>query len=119
MKKGRIADIYVFLAKARMTKLTDDEKVVIITMLRQMKPVANEVTEAVQEASRKALEEYPNDIHSAQKLVNKSIEGLMNEEVDSMNLRVFKQDAFNRLCFSNEWTFEQIDNLQQDILFTE
>lgn len=118
MNKGRIADIYTFLSGARMSKLNDDEKVAVIRLLRSMKPVATEVREAVAEASQKAVAEYPTDINAAQQLVNEAIKDLLNEDVPDFTAKVLTDDAFERLCFSNDWTFGEIDNLGTDLVAT-
>ena len=118
MNKGRIADIYTFLSDALMSRLNDEEKVTVITLLRKMKPVAIEVREAVAEASQKAVAEYPSDINAAQQLVNKAVEGLLNEDVPDFTAKILTNDAFERLCFSNDWTFAQIDNLETSLVAT-
>lgn len=118
MNKGRIADIYTFLSGARMSKLNDDEKVAVIRLLRSMKPVATEVREAVAEASQKAVAEYPTDINAAQQLVNEAVKDLLNEDVPDFTAKVLTDDAFERLCFSNDWTFGEIDNLETDLVAT-
>ena len=118
MNKGRIADIYTFLSGARMSKLNDDEKVAVIRLLRSMKPVVTEVREAVAEASQKAVAEYPTDITAAQQLVNEAIKDLLNEDVSDFTAKVLSAEVFERLCFSNDWTFAQIDNLETDLVAT-
>ena len=118
MNKGRIADIYTFLSGARMSKLNDDEKVAVIRLLRSMKPVATEIREAVAEASQKAVAEYPTDINAAQQLVNEAVKDLLNEDVPDFTAKVLTADAFERLCFSNDWTFGEIDNLETDLVAT-
>ena len=118
MNKGRIADIYTFLSGARMSKLNDDEKVAVIRLLRSMKPVATEIREAVAEASQKAVAEYPQDINAAQQLVNEAVKDLLNEEVPDFTAKVLTADTFERLCFSNDWTFGEIDNLETDLVAT-
>ena len=40
MTKKRIAEIYNFLAVASMKQMTNDEKIALIRLLRQMKPIA-------------------------------------------------------------------------------
>ena len=118
MNKGRIADIYTFLSGARMSKLNDEEKVAVIRLLRSMKPMSIEVREAVAEASQKAVAEYPTDITAAQQLVNEAVKDLLNEEVPDFTAKVMTAEAFERLCFSNDWTFAQIDNLETDLVAT-
>lgn len=116
MTKGKIVDVYQFLAGARMSKLTDDEKVLVITLLRKMKPVAMEIQAAVSDASEKAKKEYPDDIAAAKRLVNKSVVSLLQEEVQGFSAKVLNEDVFQRLCFSNDWTFQQMELLGFELL---
>lgn len=116
MNKGKIADVYQFLSGARMSKLTDEEKVTVITLLRTMKPFAAEIHSAVRDAAAKARAEYPDDAAAAQRLVNKSVEALFNEEVPDFSAKVLAEDTFQRLCFSNDWTFQQMELLGVDVL---
>ena len=118
MNKGRIADMYQFLSQARMAKLNDEEKVVVITLLRKMKPIATEVREAASDATQRAVKEYPKDVQAVHRLVNEAIKDLLNEDVPDFTAKVLSADAFERLCFSNDWNFAQIDNLETDLVAT-
>lgn len=115
MNKKRINDIYQFMSNARMSKLSDDEKVTVITLLRMMKPVAVSVQEAAQDAFATAKAEYPDDQQKATELFNKSMADILNQEVD-IDLRVLTDDAFGRLCLSNDWTFAQMDELEAELV---
>ena len=118
MNKGRIADMYQFLSQAKMAKLSDEEKVVVITLLRKMKPIATDVRDAAADATQRAVKEYPKDIQAVHRLVNDAIKDLLNEDVPDFTAKVLTTDAFERLCFSNDWTFAQIDNLETDLVAT-
>ena len=115
MNKKRITDIYNFMSNARMSKLSDDEKVTVITLLRMMKPVAVSVQEAAQDAVATARAEYPDDQQKVTELFNKSMADILNQDVD-IDLHVLTDDAFRRLCFSNDWTFAQMDELEAELV---
>lgn len=116
MNKKRINEIYRFLADARLGRMTDEEKVTVIKLLRKLKPVAVSVQEAAQDAFNKAKAEYPDDQQAAMQLVNKSLADVVSEEVDGIDLHVLSAEAFERLCLSNDWTFAQMDELEAEIV---
>lgn len=112
MTKKRIHEIYSFLAAASMKRLNDEEKIVLIRLLRQMKPVANEIGEAIQDAAQKAMADGVEDLNG---FVMKAIEDLAENETD-IDVRIMNQDTFDRLVLSNDWCFGQIDELQTEIV---
>ncbi|MBQ4387999.1 MAG: hypothetical protein II822_10410 [Prevotella sp.] len=116
MTRKRITEIYRFLSAARMSRMTDDEKIAIITLLRNMKPVAVSIQEAATDALQKAQAEYPDDQHKAMQLAERSMSDVMNEDVTDIDPRVMTADMFQRLCLSNDWTFAQIDELEQEMV---
>lgn len=113
MTKKNINEVFNFLQGARMSRMKDDEKIQVIKLLRVMKPVAKDLQDAANDAAEKARAEYPGDMQKVMELVNKSMEDLANQEVIGVDTRVLTPDAFERLCFSNDWTFGQIDELYQ------
>ena len=113
MTKKNINEVFNFLQGARMSRMKDDEKIQVIKLLRVMKPVAKDLQDAANDAVEKAREEYPDDMQKVMELVNKSMEDLANQEVIGVDTQVLTPDAFERLCFSNDWTFGQIDELEQ------
>lgn len=116
MTKKRITEIYRFLSAARMSRMTDDEKIAVITLLRNMKPVAVSIQEAATDALQKAQAEYPDDQQKAMQLTEMSMSDVMNEDVTDTDIRVMTADMFQRLCLSNDWTFAQIDELEQELV---
>ena len=113
MTKKNINEVFNFLQGARMSRMKDDEKIQIIKLLRVMKPVAKDLQDAANDAVEKARAEYPDDTQKVMELVNKSMEDLANQEVIGVDTKVLTPDAFERLCLSNDWTFGQIDELEQ------
>lgn len=113
MTKKNINEVFNFLQGARMSRMKDDEKIQVIKLLRVMKPVAKDLQDAANDAVEKARAEYPDDMQKVMELVNKSMEDLANQEVIGVDTQVLTPDAFERLCFSNDWTFGQIDELYQ------
>ena len=113
MTKKNINEVYNFLQGARMSRMKDDEKIQVIKLLRGMKPVAKDLQDAANDAVEKARAEYPDDTQKVMELVNKSMEDLANQEVIGVETRVLTPDTFERLCLSNDWTFGQIDELEQ------
>ena len=113
MKKKNINEVFNFLQGARMSRMKDDEKIQVIKLLRVMKPVAKDLQDAANDAAEKSRAEYPGDMQKVIELVNKSMEDLANQEVIGVDTQVLTPDAFERLCLSNDWTFGQIDELEQ------
>ena len=113
MTKKNINEVFNFLQGARMSRMKDDEKIQVIKLLRGMKPVAKDLQDAANDAVEKARAEYPDDTQKVMELVNKSMEDLASQEVIGVETRVLTPDAFERLCLSNDWTFGQIDELEQ------
>lgn len=113
MTKKNINEVFNFLQGARMSRMKDDEKIQVIKLLRVMKPVAKDLQGAANDAAEKARAEYPDDMQKVIELVNKSMEDLASQEVIGIDTQVLSPDAFERLCLSNDWTFGQIDELEQ------
>lgn len=113
MTKKNINEVFNFLQGARMSRMKDGEKIQIIKLLRVMKPVAKDLQDAANDAVEKARAEYPDDTQKVMELVNKSMEDLASQEVIGVDTKVLTPDAFERLCLSNDWTFGQIDELEQ------
>lgn len=113
MTKKNINEVFNFLQGARMSRMKDDEKIQVIKLLRVMKPVAKDLQDAANDAVEKARAEYPDNTQKVMELVNKSMEDLASQEVIGVDTQVLTPDTFERLCFSNDWTFGQIDELYQ------
>ena len=112
MTKKRINEIYRFLAVASMKRLNDEEKIALIRLLRQMKPVSKEIGDAIQDAAQKAMADGVEDLNG---FVMKAVSDIAGEECD-INLRIMSSDTFERLALSNDWCFGQIDELQAELV---
>lgn len=118
MTKKRIAELYKFLAVASMKRMTDEEKVAFIRLLRLMKPVFTEIQDAAKDALEAAQKEFKDDQNAVYSLVNKSMEDLSSQECD-VDVRKLSEEAFNRLCLSNDWNFAQIDELEMELVIAQ
>lgn len=114
MTKKRISELYRFLAVASMKRLTDEEKVAFIRLLRKMKPVFTEIQDAANDALEQAKKES-QDQSAVFALVEKSMQDLSQQECDC-DVRVMNDEMFNRLCLSNDWSFAQIDELEAELV---
>lgn len=114
MTKKRIAEVYRFLSVASMKKMTDDEKVAFIRLLRTMKPVFTELQEAVNDALEKAKAEMEDESHITQ-FVDKAVADISEEQCDVLTA-IMSQDTFDHLILSNDWNFAQVDELSDILL---
>lgn len=114
MTKKRIAEIYNFLAVASMKQMTNDEKIALIRLLRQMKPIAKEIQDAVNDAVEKAREDGMEQ-QAMVEFVNKAVEDLANEET-SVLTAILTPEAFDQLALSNDWNFAQIEELGDELI---
>ena len=114
MKKKRIAELYSFLSVASMKRMTDDEKIDFIRLLRQMKPIYVEMNDAVNDAISKVKTELDNQSHIAE-FVEKAVADLSAQDA-GINIKIMKRDAFERLHQSNDWNFAQIDELEEALV---
>ena len=109
MTKKRIAEVYNFLAIASMKQLANDDKIALIRLLRQMKPIAKEIHDAVNDAVQKAREEGMEQAQMVE-FVNKAVDDLATEET-TINTAILTPEAFDSLALSNDWNFAQIEEL--------
>lgn len=116
MTKKRITEVYNFLAVASMKQMTNDEKIMLIRLLRQMKGVAKELTDAVNDAVARAREEGMEQQQMVE-FVNKAVDDLAQEETTILTA-ILTPDAFDRLALSNDWTFAQIEELGELLIKT-
>ena len=110
MTKRRISEIYRFLAAASMKRLSDEEKVEFMRLLRMMKPVFKELRDATTDAINKFRDES-QDMSTVIALAEKAVADIAQAETD-IDIRVMTAETFERLCLSNDWTFAQIDELE-------
>jgi len=114
MKQKRVAELYRFLSVASMKRMTDDEKVAFIRLLRTMKPLCVELQSAVDDAIIKAREET-DDQQKVVALVNKAVADIAERDCD-VNIQTMSAEAFDRLSLSNDWSFAQIDELEAELV---
>ena len=112
MTKKRINEIYRFLAVASMKRLNDEEKIALIRLLRQMKPISTEISEAINDAAQKAMADGVEDMNG---FVMNAIADIAGEET-TIDVRIMSADTFERLVLSNDWCFGQIDELQAELV---
>lgn len=136
VKTGTVAAAYQVLNTAHYGKLSDAEKIAVWKLLRAMKPVAVEFTDAVHDAEDKLkpVEDYEDRLLLAKefetlqgkdarmthdeyfafvtmhkeyrKTVGEAIKDLNDKEV-SLDLVPVGEETFCRLMSSNNWTLEQ------------
>ena len=114
MTKKRIAEVYNFLAVASMKQLANDDKIALIRLLRQMKPIAKEIQDAVNDAVQKAREEGMTE-QAMVDFVNKAVDDLATEET-TIKTAILTPEAFDQLALSNDWTFAQIEELGEILI---
>lgn len=114
MTKKRITEVYNFLAIASMKQMTNDEKIMLIRLLRQMKVVAKELTDAVNDAVAKAREEGMEQQQMIE-FVNKAVDDLATQET-TIATDIMTPETFDRLALSNDWTFAQIEELSEELI---
>ena len=114
MTKKRIAEVYNFLAIASMKQLANDDKIALIRLLRQMKPIAKEIQDAVNDAVQKAREEGMEQ-QAMVEFVNKAVDDLATEET-TIKTAILTPEAFDQLALSNDWTFAQIEELGEILI---
>ena len=107
MTKKRVHEIYMFLAAASMKRLTDEEKIAFIRLLRQMKPVSNQLAEAANDAYMKAMADGESN---AMEIANRAAEDIATEEVD-IDTHILTPAAYERLALGNDWNFGQMEEV--------
>ena len=114
MTKKNITEVYNFLATASMKQLDNDDKIALIKLYCRIKPVAKQLTDAIDDAVSKAREDGMKDQQLVE-FVNKAVDDLAQEEV-SINAAVLSQEAFYKLALSNDWVFAQIEELGEILI---
>jgi len=136
MTKKEVANLYNWLQGAKVTKLTDEEKIKFIRMMRTLKPVAKEVRDATNDALETAKDERydemvkrinegatsANQIADAQSYIkhicevaDKAVSDLLAQDVQTVLPRL-SEETFERLCLSNDWNMAQVADLEQYLL---
>lgn len=114
MTKKRIAELYRFLSTASMKRMTDNEKVDFIRLLREMKPVFTEIQNAANDALENAKKDCDNQ-QEVMMLVERAMEDMTSAECD-IDTRKMTSEMFDHLCLSNDWNFAIIDELEVDLV---
>ena len=136
MKTIGVVQVYNLLNSAKLTKMDDSDKFLVIKIMRVLKPIATNYSDAVKDAQDKLkgsdFEEMQKKAQDFDKLSNEEkialnkyfekyqndVEKCLKEEAEKENkLKVekIKEDAFGKFIASNDFTIEQIMKLQ-DIL---
>jgi len=110
MTKKRIHEVYMFLATASMKRLTDDEKIAFIRLLRQMKKVSQELNSAANDAYARAIADGMEDT-KAMDFANRAVDDIAQAESD-IATETMTEEAYMRLVMSNDWNFGQIEELR-------
>lgn len=110
MTKKRIHEVYMFLATASMKRLTDDEKIAFIRLLRQMKAVSQELNSAANDAYARAIADGMEDT-KAMDFANRAVDDIALAESD-IATETMTEEAYMRLVMSNDWNFGQIEELR-------
>ena len=109
MTKKRIHEVYMFLATASMKRLTDDEKIAFIRLLRQMKQVSQELNSAANDAYARAVADGMEDT-KAMDFANRAVDDIAQAESD-IATETMTKETYTRLVLSNDWNFGQIEEL--------
>lgn len=110
MTKKRIHEVYMFLATASMKRLTDDEKIAFIRLLRQMKAVSQELNDAANDAYMRAVADGM-DATKATSFANRAVDDIALAESD-ITTETMTEETYMRLVMSNDWNFGQIEELR-------
>ena len=113
MTKKRINEIYRFLAVASMKRLNDEEKIALIRLLRQMKPVSKEIGDAIQDAAQKAMADGVEDLNG---FVMKAVSDIAGEECDINMQKQYLQKILSTKSCEKSAEFEQAAEMLQEIL---
>lgn len=111
MTKKRINEVYMFLATASMKRLTDDEKIAFIRLLRQMKAVSQELNSAANDAYMRAVADGMDET-KAMDLANRAVDDIAQAESD-IATETMTEETYMRLVMSNDWNFGQIDEIRE------
>jgi hypothetical protein len=109
MTKKRIHEVYMFLATASMKRLTDEEKIAFIRLLRQMKAVSQELNSAANDAYTRAVADGMEDT-KAMDFANRAVDDIAQSESD-IATETMTKETYTRLVLSNDWNFGQIEEL--------
>ena len=109
MTKKRIHEVYMFLATASMKRLTDEEKIAFIRLLRQMKAVSQELNSAANDAYTRAVADGM-EADKAMDFANRAVDDIAQAESD-IATETMTKETYTRLVLSNDWNFGQIEEL--------
>lgn len=110
MTKKRIHEVYMFLATASMKRMTDEEKIAFIRLLRQMKTVSQELNSAANDAYARAVADGMEET-KAMDIANRAVDDIAQAE-SGIATETMTEEAYMRLVMSNDWNFGQIEELK-------
>lgn len=110
MTKKRIHEVYMFLATASMKRMTDEEKIAFIRLLRQMKTVSQELNSAANDAYARAVADGMDDT-KAMDFANRAVDDIAQAESD-IATETMTEETYMRLVMSNDWNFGQIEEIR-------
>lgn len=114
MTKKRIHEVYMFLATASMKRLTDEEKIAFIRLLRQMKAVSHELNSAANDAYARAVADGMEDTKAID-FANRAVDDIAQAESD-ITTETMTKETYTRLVLSNDWNFGQIEELREILI---
>jgi hypothetical protein len=101
----------MFLATASMKRMTDDEKIAFIRLLRQMKAVSQELNSAANDAYERAVADGM-EADKAMDIANRAVDDIAQAESD-IATETMTEEAYMRLVMSNDWNFGQIEEIKE------
>ncbi len=143
MKTKQVVEVYNTLSSAKLSKMEDKDKFLVIKAMRQLKPISTAYEEFVKDAQEKLKGDDFEDIQKkAQKWqeegentslsleerreINTYLNGYNNkvveclkEEVEKdneLNYEKISEDAFGKLVSSNDFDVKTIMNLQDALM---
>ena len=143
MKTKQVVEVYNTLSSAKLSKMEDKDKFLVIKAMRQLKPISTAYEEFVKDAQEKLKGDDFEDIQKkAQKWqeegentslsleerreINTYLNGYNNKVVECLKEEVEKdnelnyekilEDAFGKLVSSNDFDVKTIMNLQDALM---
>lgn len=140
MNSEKITELYHFLSSARLTKMSDDEKIAVIRLMRRLKPIATALDEALADAREKASSddheklvglymrlrngdgsvgeqdavEAANYVARLNRVVSEAVKDVASLEHD-IDKELLTAEATAHLINSNDWKLSQIMWLEETI----
>ena len=135
MKKQELKVIYEILSGAKLNKMEDNDKFKVIKIMRELKPINSEITEAIKDAQDKLKDENHDELLEKAKTNQLSEEELIKANAyfkkfekdiyaaikDILETEIelkekISVEAFEKLIASNDYTVEVIMILEDAIV---